>query len=158
MIRHITASRRIDALPASIYCAIADYHDGHRRIVPPRAFSWLAVDKGGIGAGTEIRFGMRMFGSMRTVRGVVTEPSPGACSSSLPDTGDVTTFIVRRGRTGASNVTITTDLHVSDGSPGAFKLHGGAVPAAVVPRGAQRLADLAEGHVRHDPVPQQPQA
>ena len=161
MIRHITASRRIDALPASIYCVIADYHDGHRRIVPPRAFSWLAVDKGGIGAGTEIRFGMRMFGSMRTVRGVVTEPEPGrVLVESYPDTGDVTTFIVEAAAdTGASNVTITTDLHVSDGFSGriqAFMAERFLRPLYL--EELQRLADLAEGHLRHDPVPQQPQA
>jgi hypothetical protein len=60
MIRRITASRQIDPPPAPIYGLIADYHDGHRRIVPPKTFRWLAVDEGGVGAGTEIRFAMRV--------------------------------------------------------------------------------------------------
>ena len=44
-------------------------------------------------AGTEIRFGMRVFGSMRTARGIVSEPQPGrVLVESYPETGDVTTF------------------------------------------------------------------
>jgi hypothetical protein len=161
MIRHITASRRIEALPATVYSVIADYHDGHRRIVPPRAFRWLAVDRGGIGAGTEIRFGMRVFGSMRTTRGVVTEPQPGRILvESYPDTGDITTFIVEPAHeAGASSVTITTDLHVSDGFSGRVQ---GFMAERFLHRlyleELQRLADLAEGRWRHEPVPQQPQA
>jgi hypothetical protein len=160
MIRHITASRRIEALPATIYSLIADYHDGHRRIVPPRAFKWLAVDKGGIGAGTEIRFGMRVFGAMRAARGLVTEPEPGrVLVESYPDTGDITTFIVEPANAGASSVTITTDMHIRDG-------FSGRIQAFIAERflrplyleELRRLADLAEGRVRHDPVPQQPQA
>jgi hypothetical protein len=159
MIRHITASRRIDALPAAIYSLIADYHDSHRRIVPPKAFRWLAVDKGGIGAGTEIRFGMRVFGSMQTARGVITEPEPGRVLVESYDTGDITTFIVEPAPApGGSSVTITTDLHVGDGLAG--RLQGFMAERVLRPlylEELQRLADLAEGRVRHDPVPQQPQ-
>jgi hypothetical protein len=161
MIRHITASRRIEALPAAIYSLIADYHDSHRRIVPPKAFRWLAVDRGGIGAGTEIRFGMRLFGSMRTGRGVVSEPEPGrVLVESYPDTGDITTFTVEPAhQPGASSVTIATDLHVGDGIAG--RIQGFVAERFLRPlylEELQRLADLAEGRVRHEPVPQQPQA
>ena len=78
MTRRITASRQIDAAPAAIHRVVADYRDGHRRIVPPKAFLWLAVDKGGLGAGTEIRFAMRAFGKVRTTRAIVTSPIPDA--------------------------------------------------------------------------------
>jgi hypothetical protein len=161
MIRHITATRRIEALPAAIYSLIADYHDGHRRIVPPKAFPWLAVDKGGIGAGTEIRFGTRVLGSMRTARGLVSEPQPGrVLVESYPETGDITTFTVEPAHeSGASSVTIATDLHVGDGLSGRIQ---GFVAERVLRRlyleELQRLADLAEGRTRHEPVPQQPQA
>jgi hypothetical protein len=161
MIRHITASRRIEALPATIYSLIADYHDGHRRIVPPKAFKWLAVDQGGIGAGTEIRFAMRVLGSMRTARGVVSEPQPGrVLVETYPESGDITTFTVEPTHdAGASSVTITTDLHVADGLSG--RLQGFMAERVLRPlylEELQRLADLAEGRVKHDPVPQQPQA
>jgi Polyketide cyclase / dehydrase and lipid transport len=161
MIRHISASRRIEALPAAIYSLIADYHDGHRRIVPPKIFRWLSVDKGGIGDGTEIRFAMRVFGSMRTARGIVTEPQPGrVLVESYPDTGDITTFIVEPTQdAGASSVTITTDLHVADGFSG--RLQGFMAERFLRPlylEELQRLADLAEGRQRHDPVPRQPEA
>ena len=161
MIRHITASRRIDALPATIYGLIADYHDGHRRIVPPRAFKWLAVDSGGIGAGTEIRFGMRVFGSMRTTRGVVTEPQPGrVLAETYPDSGDVTTFTVEpAAEAGSASATIGTDLHVSDGVWGRIQgFIAERVLRSLYLEELQRLADLAEGRVRHEPVPQQPEA
>jgi hypothetical protein len=161
MIRHITATRRIDATPATIYSLIADYHDGHRRIVPPKTFRWLAVDRGGIGAGTEIRFGMRVLGSMRTARGVVSEPLPGrVLVETYPETGDITTFTVEPAHeAGASSVTITTDFHVDDGFPG--RLQGFMAERVLRPlylEELKRLADLAEGRVRHEPVPQQPQA
>src|SRR3954451_964184 len=120
MIRRIEASRHIDARPAVIHGVIADYRDGHRRIVPPKAFLWLAVDKGGIGAGTEIRFAMRVLGKARVSRGLVTEPEPGrTIVETYPDTGDVTTFTVDPRRNGAAAlVTIATDLHVPDGIMG----------------------------------------
>jgi len=70
MIVRIAMSRRIAARPEPIRAVIADYHDGHRRIVPPRVFKWLAVDKGGVGGGTEIRFAMRVLGSTRVTRGI----------------------------------------------------------------------------------------
>jgi hypothetical protein len=161
MIRHISASRRIDATQATIYGLIADYHDGHRRIVPPKAFQWLSVDKGGIGAGTEIRFSMRAFGSTKVARGVVTEPQPGRLLvESYPEDGIVTTFIVEPlPGAGASSVTITTDMPIKEGLAG--RMQGFLAERFLRPlylEELQRLADLAEGRLRHDPVPQQPGA
>jgi hypothetical protein len=159
VIRHITSSREINAPAAAVYAVIADYHDGHRRIVPPRAFLWLGVDKGGVGAGTEIRFGMRVFGSVRVSRGLVTEPQPGrVLVETYPETGDVTTFIVESSpRHGVSDVTITTDLHVPDGLAG--RIQGFMAERFLLPiyrEELQRLADVAEGRLQHDPVPQKP--
>ena len=159
MIRHIAASRQIGAAPPAVYDVIRDYHDGHRRIVPPRAFKWLAVDKGGIGAGTEIRFAMRVFGSTRIARGVVTEPEPGrVLVESYSESGDVTTFTVHPASDGgASTVTITTDLQIGDGLAG--RIQGFVAERYLQPLYAeelQRLADVAEGRARHDPVPDRP--
>jgi hypothetical protein len=159
MIRHIAASSRIAAPAAAIYAVIADYHDGHRRIVPPRVFLWLAVDKGGVGAGTGIRFAMRVFGSVRVSRGEVTEPEPGrVLVETYPDTGDVTTFIVDPlPAQGATEVTITTDLHVPDGLLG--RIQGFMAERFLLPlyrEELQRLADVASGRPHHDPVPAKP--
>ena len=161
MTRRISVSRQIAAEPPSIYSVIADYHDGHRRIVPPRAFTWLVVDKGGTGAGTELRFAMRVFGSTRIARGVVSEPEPGrVLVETYPESGDVTTFIVDpQAGIGTSIVTITTDLQVRGGLAG--RLQGFLAERFLRPlyvEELQRLADLVEGRVRHDPVPNRPGA
>ena len=55
----ITASARIDAAPKRVYNVIADYCNGHPRILP-KQFSDLVVERGGFGAGTVIRFRMRV--------------------------------------------------------------------------------------------------
>jgi len=161
MIRRIEASRQIDARPAVIHGVIADYRDGHRQIVPPKAFLWLAVDKGGIGAGTEIRFAMRVLGKVRVSRGLVTEPEPGrTIVETYPDTGDVTTFTVDPRRNGAAAlVTIATDLHVPDGIMG--RIQGYLAERVLRPlydEELERLAGEAEGRRRYDPVPQGPAA
>jgi uncharacterized protein YndB with AHSA1/START domain len=159
MILAISVSRQIAAPPPTIYNVIADYHDGHRRIVPPRAFRWLAVERGGVGAGTEIRFAMRAFGRTRVARGVVTEPEPGrVLVETYPESGDVTTFFVdaQKGSTTA-NVTITTDLQVRSGLAG--RIQGLLAERFLRPLYAeelQRLADQAEGRLRHEPVPNGP--
>ena len=119
MIVRIAMSRRIAARPEPIRAVIADYHDGHRRIVPPRVFKWLAVDKGGVGGGTEIRFAMRVLGSTRVTRGIVTEPDPGrTIVETYPETGVVTTFIIEPVGATESVVTITTDMPVPGGPLG----------------------------------------
>jgi hypothetical protein len=160
MIRHITASRRIAAPPATIYGVIADYHDGHRRIVSPKAFRWLAVEKGGIGTGTEIRFAMRVFGSERIARALVTEPEPGrVLVESYPESGDITTFRVDPESTHAgATVTIATALNVRGGPVG--RVQGFLAERFLRPlyiEELDRLADVAEGRRNHDPVPAHPQ-
>src|SRR5438045_3283999 len=91
----ITASARMDAAPEKLYAIIADYHEGHPRILP-KQFSGLKVEKGGVGAGTVIRFQMRAFGATRNFRGEVTEPEPGRVlvETYLEPNPSVTTFRV----------------------------------------------------------------
>ena len=52
---------------------IADYHNGHPHILP-KQFRNLTVEKGGVGAGTIIRFEVRALGSDAAIQRVVTEP------------------------------------------------------------------------------------
>ncbi len=144
----------------AIHAVIADYHDGHRRIVPPRVFKWLAVDKGGMGGGTEIRFAMRVFGATRVSRGIVTEPEAGrTLVETYPETGIVTTFLIEPAGGNESLVTITTELRLPRGLAG--KVQGfftGRLLRPLYMEELQRLADIVEGRVQHDPVPTHPGA
>lgn len=113
----ITASIVIPAPSERVYSILANYREEHPRILPPQ-FSGLVVEKGGIGAGTIIRFGMRIFRRRQTLRAAITEPEPGRVlvETDLDTNGAVTTFIVDPEATpGQSHVTITTELKVRKG-------------------------------------------
>jgi uncharacterized membrane protein len=100
---------RINAPADRIYGIVADYHNGHPRILPPQLRN-LVVEQGGIGAGTIIRCEMRAFGATRKFRATVTEPKPGrVLVETLDDNRTVTTFIVEPVDDGrAADVTIST--------------------------------------------------
>jgi Polyketide cyclase / dehydrase and lipid transport len=124
MQRHvISADSLIPAPPERVYATIANYHDGHSHILP-KQFSGLVVEKGGVGAGTIIRFQMSGFGSKQTYRAAITEPEPGRVlvETYLNTNGAVTTFIVDPGPTETqSHVTISTELPVRSGILGAIE-------------------------------------
>lgn len=113
----ISASAVIPARCERVYALIANYKDGHPRIVP-KQFSNMVVEQGGIGAGTVIRFQMSVFGKKQTFRAAVTEPEPGRIlvETDLDANGAVTTFTVDPGTAPAdSRVTISTALRVKNG-------------------------------------------
>jgi hypothetical protein len=126
MNRHrITATATIDAPAPALYGIIADYRDGHPHILPP-AFRNMTVLQGGVGAGTEIQLDMAAFGKTRTIRGVVTEPTPGrVLVESYPADDTVTTFAVEPVAGTAlgarTRVSITTELPVRGGPLGALE-------------------------------------
>jgi hypothetical protein len=60
-----------------VYALLEDYRNGHPRILPARYFPKLEVERGGTGAGTIIRFQVRLFGATREIRSAITEPTPG---------------------------------------------------------------------------------
>jgi Polyketide cyclase / dehydrase and lipid transport len=106
----VSQSAVVAAPAAVVYGIIADYHEGHRAILPPRYFESLEVEHGGSGAGTRIRFRMRVFGTGRTVRADITEPIPGRelVETDLA-TGAATRFLVEPAGDGrASRVTFET--------------------------------------------------
>src|SRR6188474_521593 len=74
----ISAQRLIDAPAAVLYHCIADYVEHHRSegFLPPE-FSDLEVLRGGVGAGTEIRWVINAGGRRRTVTATISEPVPG---------------------------------------------------------------------------------
>lgn len=113
----ISASAVIPARQERVYLLIANYRDGHPRILP-RQFSNLIVEQGGVGAGTVIRFQMSLLGRKQTFRAAVTEPEPGRvlAETDLDTNGAVTTFTIDPGSAPAdSKVTISTALPVRSG-------------------------------------------
>lgn len=71
-------SRMVDAPADAVYHCLADYREHHRPggFLPP-AFTDLEVLQGGVGAGTVIRFTVRVGGRTSTRTQEVTEPVPG---------------------------------------------------------------------------------
>lgn len=98
----------IAAPAATVYDIIADYREGHPRILPPEYFGRLDVEAGGRGSGTRIRFEMKAFGRATVASGLVTEPTPGRELVETLDSGIVTTFLVESLAPDSSRVTITT--------------------------------------------------
>lgn len=106
-----SASALIEAPAQQLYDIIADYHHGHPRILPQPPFVSLAVEQGGVGAGTVIRVEMRALGRLQTFRAVVTEPVPGRVLVETNDTGYITTFTVEpRAEGRQAYVTIATEM------------------------------------------------
>lgn len=107
---HVHASRRVAAPAHVVYSILSDYHHGHPRILPRRAFEELVVEEGGRGAGTVIRFGMKSFGRVTWVRATVEEPEPGrVLVERIRNGSDVeTTFTVDPTDDGGADVTIST--------------------------------------------------
>src|SRR5215467_12948418 len=113
----ISASATIPARRERVYSLIANYKDGHPRILP-KQFSGLVVEQGGVGAGTVIRFQMSVFGRKQTFRAAITEPDPGRVlvETDVGTNAAVTTFTVDPGGAPAdSRVTISTELPVRSG-------------------------------------------
>ena len=104
-------SKKINSSADVVYSIIADYNNAHPKILPKPPFISLKVERGGIGAGTEMLVQIKMFGKVQTYRAVVTEPAPGKTLVETTDTGYITTFSVQSENNGNSClVTFTTEL------------------------------------------------
>jgi hypothetical protein len=90
-----SSSAVIHAPARIVYQVLADYRHGHPRILPSEYFPRLEVESGGVGAGTIIRFQVRILGSTRDVRAEITEPTPGEVLVETDlETRARTTFVV----------------------------------------------------------------
>jgi Polyketide cyclase / dehydrase and lipid transport len=119
----VTATARIAAPAPVVYATIANYHTGHPRIVP-KQFSNLVVEEGGIGAGTVIRFDVKILGTTTHLRAVVSEPEPGRVLVERNVAGNeaVSTFVVDPDASDKScQVTIHTEMPVRDGLAGVIE-------------------------------------
>ena len=73
----VKAAAVLDARPEDVYAAIADYRHGHPNIVPKENIYDLQVERGGYGAGTIIRFKVKVLGVEQSMYQRVSEPEPG---------------------------------------------------------------------------------
>ena len=75
---NVSAERLIFAPAEIVYHLIADYREHHRPdgFLPP-AFTDFEVQRGGVGAGTVLRWVVDAGGRRRTVTATVSEPEPG---------------------------------------------------------------------------------
>lgn len=102
-------SRVIPASCPRVFGLLADYREGHWRVLPP-AFTNYQVLAGGIGAGTRIAFSLNMGGRTQSTEGVVTVPDPGrVIVETYPREGMVTTFTIDAVGDGA-RLTIATSI------------------------------------------------
>jgi len=115
--QHVVSGSRSIAAPAGrVYGILADYRDGHPRILPP-AFRNVVVEAGGTGAGTILTFDMRVLGATRSFRATVSEPEPGRVLVERNEGAQpsVTTFTVDPAGDSACVVTIRTEMRVRAG-------------------------------------------
>lgn len=138
----LRATRRVAAPAPVAYGLLADYTDGHQRVVPPKAIRNLVVEEGGIGAGTRIRFDHVLLGMTRTMRATVTEPEPGRVLAERDVASGITTQFIVDPRGDACDVTIATDVPVRGGVLGA--LERALVRRFLLPLYEEELARLAQ--------------
>lgn len=112
-----SASALISAPAQKVYNLIADYRNGHPRILPKPYFVSLDVKQGGYGKGTVIDFQMKIMGRTQSFHSKITEPKPGRVLVETDEkTGAATTFAVEPHMSGQQAfVTITTAVHVPNG-------------------------------------------
>src|SRR5436190_10058898 len=139
----VSASALIAAPATKVYALIADYRNGHPRILPKPYFVSLTVDQGGVGAGTVITFQMKLMGRVQTFHSVIAEPEPGRVLTETDTAaGAVTTFTVEPSAGGEqASVTITTDTQVPDGLAG--RIQGWLTTRLLQPIYVKELAQLA---------------
>jgi hypothetical protein len=113
----VTASTLVKAPADQVYAILADYREGHPRILPKQYFISLEVEHGGVGAGTLIRFQMRLLGTTHHLRAAITESKPGHVLVETDlDRGTVTTFTIDSLDQGQqAQVTINTEGNVRGG-------------------------------------------
>lgn len=138
-----SASALIPASTQTVYQLIADYRNGHPRILPKPYFVNLDVEQGGYGEGTVINFQMKVMGQIQSFHSTITEPTPGkVLVETDANTGARTTFTVEPRQDGKQSfVTIATTVNVPDGLTG--KIRGWLTAQLLRPIYVKELDQLA---------------
>ncbi len=125
-----TASRVIAAPLEVVYRCVADYANHHEHILPS-AFSNYQIEAGGHGAGTIVRFRLRLAGRGKDYRARIHEPEPGRTLTETDElTGATTTFRFQLKRAGTL---VTIETVTTRGGL------GGAIERLIAPRLLNRL-------------------
>jgi hypothetical protein len=140
---NLSASKVIPAPAHIVYNLIADYRNGHPRILPKPYFVSLEVEQGGYGAGTIINYQMQLMGRIQSFHSTITEPEPGHILVETDmNTGAVTTFTVDLHLNGQEAfVSITTATNVPGGILG--KIQGWLTTQLLRPIYLKELDQLA---------------
>jgi uncharacterized protein YndB with AHSA1/START domain len=119
----VEQSAVVDAPPDRVYSILADYREGHPRILPKKYFTNLSVEQGGQGAGTILSVTMKVGGRERNSRMEVSEPEPGRVLVERDTrSSSVTTFTVTPEAGGQkSTVRIETEWQGAGGVGGFFE-------------------------------------
>lgn len=144
MARHRFAVAQEMPVPAArVYAILADYVDGHPRILPRPAFIAMQIEQGGVGAGTVIHFQMRLLGRVQHFHAAISEPEPGRVLVETDlNTGAVTTFTVEPRAGGAHTyLTIATETNVRGGFLG--RVQGWLTTRLLQPIYVQEMAQIA---------------
>jgi hypothetical protein len=111
------AEREIGAAPDLVYQVIADYQNGHSRILPS-ACSGYAVEEGGVGTGTVHRVTVTLGGQSQTFRMRVDEPEPGRVLRETEIDGSTSTIFTVDAYQDGCRVRIETSWDAARGFSG----------------------------------------
>lgn len=121
----VKAAAVLNACPEDVYTTLADYRHGHPDILPKGSLYDLQVEQGGYGAGTVIRFKIKVLGVEQAAYQRVSEPEPGRVLveqdiDSARNT--ITTFTVTPvEQEQKSHVEISTTMNTSPGFTGVME-------------------------------------
>ncbi|MCU1495264.1 MAG: Polyketide cyclase / dehydrase and lipid transport [Acidimicrobiaceae bacterium] len=117
---HVDVERSVDAPAETVYGYIADMREHHPRFLPS-AFSEFAVESGGVGAGTVMRFKVTAGGRTRVYLMTITEPEPGRVLTETDANSSLTTTFTVTPQGGSSLVQISTRWNGASGVGGFFE-------------------------------------
>lgn len=144
---HFAAERLLDAPADIVYHCIRDYVRHHRHqpegFLPP-AFTNLEVLRGGVGAGTLMRFTTRVGGRSVTRTQEVTEPEPGRALVEWGD-GEGSTFTLEP-RGNRTLLRIETTLRTGGIEALVMRLVGARVLGPIYEQEMRNLEAYARAH------------
>ncbi|HUY30393.1 MAG TPA: SRPBCC family protein [Acidimicrobiales bacterium] len=116
----VTSERTVAAPPATVYECIANMREHHHRFLPP-AFGDFAVEAGGVGAGTVVRFSVTAGGRTREYEMHVSEPEPGRVLVETDARSSLVTSFTVDARGDGSHVRVETRWQGAGGIGGFFE-------------------------------------